>query len=124
LETLSPNLQQALTFLAYTSIAILIILTVFIIRLLMDLSNLAKSLHNLSIIVGYELEPLIKELKKILENINSVANGADKQVDNIKKLLTGLIVPMSDFVEKAKGLSSGLLGGLIAGLKIFLKDKK
>ena len=123
MENLSTSIQQPLEFLIYSTIIMFIIITVFLVKLLADLSSLTKSLQSLTSAVRHELEPTLKEFQRALKNINSLANGADKQVNNLNKSLNlGIDVLSSstvDILGKAKILTSALKQGLLIGLKVF-----
>ncbi len=123
METLSPGLQQALIFLVYTSVVLLVTVTVFLVKFLIDASTLLVSLNELSVILKKELEPVLKELQKALEIISSVTSTADKQIENLKKTVAAFAGASAGVVSKAKGLSIGVLDGFLAGLNIFGKNK-
>lgn len=123
MDSMSIAVQQAQMFLIYTSVFMMFILTGFLVYFLVNATGLVKSLNELSILVKHELEPTIKELNKALENVNSVAENADKHVESLKSALEGLLTPASAVIGKAKGLSSALVTGVIAGLKLFSKKK-
>ena len=73
---LSQNTEQLLTLLIWTTMIVLIIITVFLIKLLIDMSNLVRSSQNIITIVKHEIEPTLRELKRALININSITNGS------------------------------------------------
>jgi len=128
LESLSLNIQQPLVLLIYTTTIILIIVTVFLVKLLLDLTNLVKSMQGLAGSVKHELEPTIKELKRALININSVTSNADMQVNNLNSTLNkGLDVINSStkgIFSRAKILTSSLKNGISAALQTLLQEKK
>lgn len=118
---MTPTLEISIMFLIFTTIIIGIILAVFIIKLLVDLSKLITNVDEVTTLVKQEVEPTLKELKETLNNINSIAKSADKQVDVIKKLFTGVIGASSLAVCGIKNMSGGFFKGLSAGLKLFKK---
>ena len=125
---MSLNVQEPLMFLLYVSIFAILIITFFLVKLLMDLSSLTKSLQSLSAIVKHELEPTIREFKRALININSITNNADLQVNNINKTLTsGLSIlsgSTSGIINKAKVITSSLKQGILTGLQVFIDSRK
>jgi len=63
---MNSGLEQALIVLTYTTIIMLVIISAFLVKLLVDFSNLIKSKHDLVLLLNHELEPTLKELKKPL----------------------------------------------------------
>jgi len=79
-----------------------------LVKLLIDLSVLAKNLNQTSIIVNEELKPTLNELNQTLSSINEIVKNTDKGVGDFKSAISG-------FVDKTKLLSGTLLGGLFKG---------
>jgi ABC-type transporter Mla subunit MlaD len=96
--------------------------------LLIDLSSLAKSTQNLVSLVQHDLPPTMKELKKALININSIASSTNSQFSNLNTALNeGLnIISHSSrgVVDKAKVALSSLRQGVMTGLKVFLDNNR
>jgi len=128
LENLSQNFQQSLNLLIYSTIIMLIITTVFFVKLLADLSNLAKSLQNLSIILKHELGPTLKEFKRAVININSLAAGAGTQLDDFNRTVAGGIGALSgttrNVLDKSKIIFGSLKQGVLTGLRVLFEEKK
>jgi hypothetical protein len=128
LENLSQNFQQSLNLLIYSSIIMLIITTVFLVKLLADLSNLAKSLQNLSIILKHELGPTLKEFKRAVININSLASGAGTQLDDFNRTVAGGIGALSgttkDMFGKSRVILDSVRQGILTGLRVLFEGKK
>ena len=128
MESLSLNIQQPLVLLIYTTTIILIIVTVFLVKLLVDLTSLAKSMQGLAGSVKHELEPTIKELKRALININSVTSSADFQVNNINNSLNKGLDIISTSTKgifgRARILTSSLKNGISAALQTLVQEKK
>jgi len=128
LESLSLNIQQPLVLLIYTTTIILIIVTVFLVKLLVDLTSLAKSMQGLAGSVKHELEPTIKELKRALININSVTSSADFQVNNINNRLNKGLDIISTSTKgifgRARILTSSLKNGISVALQTLVQEKK
>ena len=125
---MSLNVQQPLMFLLYMSIFAVLIITFFLVKLLMDLLSLVKSMQSLSGIVKHELKPTIREFKRALININSITNNADLQVNNINKTLSSglgiLSGSTSGIISKAKIITSSLKQGILTGLQVFIESRK
>ncbi len=101
-------LNQGLTFLSWATGIIIIVVAVFLIKLLIDLSALAKNLNKTSILLNDELKPTLTELKQTLASINSIVKSTDKNVDNFKSAVERTF-------GKTKLISESILGGIIKG---------
>ena len=101
-------LNQVLTFLAWATGCVVIIVAGFLVKLLIDLPVLAKNLNQTSIIVNTELKPPLKELNETLSSINEIVKNTDKGVGDFKSAVGKL-------VDKTKLVSGTLFGGLIKG---------
>lgn len=125
METSHILLNQGLTFLTISTGIILIVVSGFLVKLLIDLSKLTKNLDETTTIVKGEIEPTMKEFNEALKSINSIAQNADKQVDSLTKLVENIMGASALALSRAKDLSGGILKGLIKGLgtvlKLFLK---
>lgn len=125
METSQIVLNNGLTFLAVATGIIVIVVGGFLVKLLFDLSKLAKNVDETATIVKAEIEPTLKELNNALQSINSIAQNADKQVDSLSKLFENLLGAGSLAFIKAKKVSGGLIKGLVKGLitvfKLFMK---
>ena len=80
----------------------------FLVKLLIDLSTLAKNVNETSILLNTELKPTLKELNETLASINAIVKSTDQGVDNFKSA-----------VEKTFGrtklISESIIGGIIKG---------
>lgn len=125
METSQIFLNHGLTFLAVSTAIMLIVVGSFLIKLIIDLSKLAKNVDETTTIVKAEIEPTLQELNKALKSINSIAQNADKQVDTLGKFLENAFGVGALALTRAKNLSGGLLKGLVKGLatvvKMFIK---
>lgn len=118
---MTTTLEVSIIFLIFTTIILGVIVTVFLIKLLMDLSKLTTNLDEVTTLVKQEVEPTLKEIKEALNNINSIAKSADQQVDVIKKLFTGVLGASGIAFCGLKNISGGFFKGITAGLKLFRK---
>ncbi len=114
-------LNQGLTFLAWATGIVVIVVAGFLIKLLIDLSALAKNLNQTSILLNDELKPTLKELNSTLGSINAIVKSTDKNVDNFKTAVERTF-------GKTKLLSESIFGGIIKGFttvySMFAKSKK
>lgn len=101
-------LNNGLTFLAVATGIIVIVVGYFLVKLLMDLSVLAKNVNETSILLNTELKPTLKELNETIHSVNTLIQGTDETVGNIK---TGI----GNALTKTKVFSESLFGGFLKG---------
>lgn len=118
---MSTTLEVSIIFLIFTTIIVGVIVSVFLIKLLVDLSRLTTNIDETTTIVKQEIEPTLQELKSTLNGLNSIAKNADQQVDVIKKILSGLVGASGIAFCGLKNISGGFLKGILAGVKLFRK---
>ena len=111
-------LNHGLTFLAWATGVIVIVVGGFLVKLLIDLSRLAKNLNETSIIVNTELKPTLQGVNETLATINEIVKNTDKGVGDFKSAI-------GKIVDKTKFVSGSIIGGLINGFatayKLFKK---
>ena len=111
-------LNNGLTFLAVATGIIILVVGGFLVKLLIDLSALAKNLNETSIIVNTELKPTLNSVNETLTSINEIIKSTDKGVGDFKSAV-------GKFVDKTKLVSGTLFGGLLKGFatayKLFKK---
>ena len=66
------QLQQGLTFLIYSAGVMFIIIGVMLVKLLFDLSVLAKNVNETTTIIKTELEPTLKNINKSVEIVSGI----------------------------------------------------
>lgn len=118
---MSIVLEQGLIFLVFTTIVVLLVVSVYLVKFLINLANLTKNLDETTVIVKEELEPTIKELNKVLVNVNKVAEGADLQMHNAKKLLSKLLGVTGTALGGLKTIGGSFVKGFFSAIKFFLK---
>lgn len=111
-------LNNGLTFLAVATGIVILVVGGFLVKLLIDLSALAKNLNETSIIVNTELKPTLNSVNETLTSINEIIKSTDKGVGDFKSAV-------GKFVDKTKIVSGTLFGGLMKGFvtayKLFKK---
>lgn len=108
-------------FLVFVTSVLVVVMGIFLVKLLIELSALVKNLDDTTTIVKREIEPTMKEVQTALININSIANSADQQFDSVKKLLSGVLGASTLAISQFKNLSGGFFKGIFAGIKFFTK---
>ncbi|MDR1168314.1 MAG: hypothetical protein LBK53_05425 [Heliobacteriaceae bacterium] len=108
------SLNHGLTFLAWASGVIIVVIGGFLVKLLVDLSTLTKNINVTSTILNTELKPTLKELNETLASVNAIVKSTDQGVDNFKAA-----------IEKTFGKTKSVLGGIIQGfMSIFSLFRK
>lgn len=107
-------LNQGLTFLAWASGVILIIVAGFLIKLIIDLTALVKNVNQTSILLNTELKPTLNELNETLHSINSIVKNTDENMDNFKGAVERTF-------GKTKAITGTLFSGLLKGFNVAWK---
>ena len=111
-------LNHGLTFLAWATGIIVLVVGGFLVKLLIDLSALTKNLNETSNIVNTELKPTLNSINETLTSINGIIKTTDKGVGDFKSAIGSII-------DKTKAVSGSIFGGLIKGFitafKLFKK---
>jgi uncharacterized protein YoxC len=119
------SLQQALTVFLYVASVTFLIITIFVIKLCIDLSSLAKSMQNLIVVIKHDLGPTMKEFKRALVNINTIADSTGTQFKGLNSAINGGLNVLSnstkDLSDRARLVVASIRQGFYAGLKAFLK---
>ncbi len=111
-------LNQGLTFLAWATGIIIIVVGGFLIKLLLNLATLTKNLNETSILINTELKPTLKEINQTLASVNAIIKNTDKGVDNFKLAVESAFGKTKLLTETIFG---GLIKGFIAAFKTFSK---
>ncbi len=113
-------LNHGLTFLAVATGIVVIVIAVFLVKLLKDLSELSKNLNESSILINTELKPTLKELNETIHSINSLVQSTDEGVGNVKLSLENALTKTKTFSESIFG---GFLKGFMSVYSFFNKRK-
>ena len=120
IESSQVFLNNGLTFLYVVSAVLFCIIGYYFIKLLKDLSVLAKNVNETSQLLNSELKPTLKELNDTMKSINSIVQNTDEGMDNVK---TGI----NNAISKTKSFSGSLISGFVKGFStiysIFAKKK-
>ncbi len=120
----TAQLYQSLTFLAYTTGIIVILVGGMLIKVLFDLSKLTRNVNETAEVVKEELTPTLKNINKSVEIVSGIIiktdEGVNKVKDFIKKTPLNLLCKLSSITGSvAKGFSTGLS----TAFKFFTKKK-
>lgn len=112
-------LNQGLTFLAWATGIVIIIVGAFLVKLIYDLIKLSKNVNETAILINTELKPTLNELNETLRSINAIVKNTDQGVDSFKNAVEKTL-------GKTKLVSESIIGGIIKGFttvyKMFTKN--
>ena len=101
-------LNQGLTFLAWVTGIVILVVGGFLVKLLVDLSALSKNLNETSILINTELKPTLDEINETLHAVNSLVKSTDKNVDSFKSAVENTF-------GKTRKISESIVTGLVKG---------
>ena len=118
----TTHLYQGLTFLAYATGVIVILVGIMLVKVLFDLSKLTNNINETTDIVKVELVPTLKNVNKSVEIISGVVIKTDAGINKVKSFIAK--TPLS-LVGKMTSLTGSLAKGVVSGFctasKIFSK---
>lgn len=120
----TAHLYQSLTFLAYATGIIVILVGGMLIKVLFDLSKLTKNVNETAEIVKEELTPTLKNINKSVAIVSGIIIKADEGVnkvkDFIKKTPLNILCKLSSITGS---VAKGFTTGLSTAFKFFTKKK-
>jgi hypothetical protein len=124
---MDTQLSQGLTFLAWTGGGFLIVVGIFVVKLLFDLSRLTQSLNRSADIVQGGLEPIMKNLGETATTINTLVQTTNTKVGKVTEAYDRASQIVIKAVSKASAVSGVVLKevakGLFAGFKMIVSKK-
>ena len=118
------QLYQGLTFLAYVTGVILILVGIMLIKVLIDLSKFVSNVNDTTNLVKEELIPTLKNVNKSVEIVSGVIIKAEAGVGKVKEFISNSPLKILAKLSTVGGtVAKGFFGGLCAGLKTFGKKK-
>ena len=118
------QLYQGLTFLAYATGVIVILVGIMLVKVLFELSKLTNNINETTDIVKEELVPTLKNVNKSVEIVSGIIIKADEGVNKVKDFIAKSPLKILTKLSTLTGtVAKGFFGGLFAGLKMFNKKK-
>ena len=118
------QLYQGLTFLAYATGIIIVLVGIMLIKVLFEISKLTNNINETTEIVKEELVPTLKNVNKSVEIISGIIIKTDEGVNKVKAFIANSPLKILSKLSTVSGtIAKGFFGGLCAGLKIFGKKK-
>lgn len=118
---MSQTLETYFGIFLSVSAVLLIIISVFLIKWLIELSKLTSNITDITTVIKSDLEPTVKELQETLKSVNAIMKEADKNVANFKGIATKVLGASSIALTGLKGLTDSFWKGMAAGFKFFRK---
>lgn len=124
---METELTHSLTFLAWTGGGFLIIVGLFIVKLLFDLSRLTVSLTKSANIVQTELAPIMKNIGEATNTINNLVQSTNKKVGKITEVydkVSDIAIKSVTKVTQVSGVVvKEVFKGLYAGFMAIIRKK-
>lgn len=118
---MSTALTVSLIILVFVIIAAIVAVTIYLVKFLMELCLLTKSLNETTEIVNKDLQPILTEFKDTMKSVNAITRNADTQVAALRKFVSAVIGFVSVFAGKFKFLSGSFMKGFLAAFNLFRK---
>ena len=120
----TAQLYQSLTFLAYATGIIVILVGIMLVKVLFDLSKLTKNVDETATIIKTELEPTLKNVNKSVAIISGIIIKTDEGVNRIKDAIKNSPLNILTKLTSIGGtITKGFFSGLCSAFKIFSKKK-
>ena len=120
IEVSQVVLNNGITFLAVSTGVMVLVVGGFIIKLLVDLSKLAKNANETTLLLNTELKPTLTELNKTLKSVNEIVQNTGEGMGNMK-------LGIENIFKKTKLVSgtvfSAFLKGFMGAYTLFCKKK-
>ena len=118
----NTQLCNGLTFLAYATGIIVILVGVMLTKVLFDLSKLTRNVDETATIVKTELEPTLKNINKSVEIVSSIIVKTDEGVKKVKEFVSKTPLKLIGKVTKLTGAATKTFWtGLCTAFKMFSK---
>ena len=108
------QLTHGLVFLTWTSAIMIILVGLFVIKVLFDLSRLTKTMNSTAEIVKQELEPTLKNVSETVEIVSSRVKEANEAVAKVE-------TKVKEVAKQGGKLLTTVGGGLFAVSKLALR---
>lgn len=117
----TANLYQGLTFLAWTSVGFLIIVGVFLVKVLFDLSKLLEEMNQTATLVKTSAKPILSDITESVGIINKFVKRTETNVNRFKDISGRVSRIGLGMLSKTTTLSKILFKGAFSVVKSLLK---
>ena len=116
------QLHNSLTFLAYATGVIILLVGAMLTKVLYDLSKLTRNVDETVTITKTELEPTLKNINKSVEIVSDVIIKTDEKIKNIKRFISKTPLKLLSTLSKLSSRASkGFWSGISSAFKLFSK---
>ena len=120
----TAQLYQSLTFLAYATGVIVILVGGMLIKVLFDLSKLTKKVDETADMVKTELTPTLQNINKSVAIVSGIIIKTDEGVNKIKDAIKNSPLNILAKLGSITGsVTRGFASGLCTAFKMFSKKK-
>ena len=114
----TTQLYQGLTFLAYSTGIIVLLVGGMLFKVLYDVSHLTKNINETVTIVKTEIEPTLKNVNKSVEIISGLIIKTDEGIKKVRNFLSKTPLKLIGKISKFSGKAAkSFLGGLCSAFK-------
>lgn len=117
----TASLYQGLTFLAWTSVAFLIIVGVFIVKVLFDFSRLLGLFKQTAELVNDSAKPILADVTESVSIINKLVKRTENNVNRLKNMADKTSKIVLGVLSKTSALSGIVAKGVFTLVKSFFK---
>jgi len=117
----NASLYLGLTFLTWTSVVFLIVVGVFVVKLLIDLSKLMGHVNETASMVEESAKPILRDLTESVSIINSMVKTTEKNVNAVQNIAKKASKIGYFLASKVSSFSAVLAKGLWQTIKSFIK---
>ncbi|MBR2525228.1 DUF948 domain-containing protein [bacterium] len=121
METSQILLNNGLAFLAISTGVMFVVVGGFLIKLIIDMSKLARNVDETTTVVRNELRPTLREVNESLHTLNDFMKSTDKGIDKMRDAMENVFGISSATFSKLKFLSGSLAKGLYKGFSTVVK---
>ena len=120
----TAQLYTSITFLAYSTGVIIILVGAMLIKVLFDLSKLAKNVDETATIIKTELVPTLQNINKSVAIVSGIIIKADEGVNRVKEIIKNSPLRILTKLSAVTGtISKGFFSGISTAFKYFSKKK-
>ena len=120
----TTHLYQSLTFLAYATGIIVLLVGAMLIKVLFDLSKLTRNINETTDIVKKELEPTLKNVNKSVKILSGIIIKTDEGINKVKDFISKSPLGIFTRMSAVTGVvAKGFWSGLCKAFKVFRKKK-
>ncbi|MBQ7125493.1 hypothetical protein IJO12_00230 [bacterium] len=116
------ELYKGLTFLAYTSGVVFIVVGLMLTVVLFNMAKLTKNIDETAVMIKTELEPTLKNVRQSVEIVSGVIIKTNDGINKAKEFLSKTPLKLlGQFTRLTGKATKGFFSGLCSAYKMFSK---